>query len=189
MIFRYYEFFRNDYTLPRPAITARNGHLSDNIGHIFASMDMEVVPGTVRWIPYKTDSIIPDDRAIVWNGRVYWMRTLCDELGSWKRRGFFDDYMESTFIDLLSYLFLDVYAWDMEYCFPCVKNETSGRLDTGSIISFLEQFESDPHEPEVIDGSHSIATWSLSDMTPGWLDEPVDSNFLWEYDMEAITDE
>ena len=189
MIFRYNDFFANYYTLPRPAITARNGYLSDNIGHMCASKDVMVVPAETRWIPYKMDGITVEDRAIVWNGRVYWMETLCTELGSWKRRGFFDDRMESTFIDLLSYLFLDVYGWNTEYCFPCVKNETSGALDTGSIISFLEQFESDPHEPEVIEGSHTIDTWSLSDMTSGWLDEPVDTTFLWEFDMGAITDE
>ena len=188
MIFRYNSFYQNLAVMSPSALTARNGHLSDNRGHIIADMDMEVIPGHCRWIPYKVDPITPEDRAIIWNGRVYWMETLCTELGSWKRRGFLDDYGESVFIDLMSYLFLDVYAWDMEYCFPCVKNETRGALDTGSIISFLEQFESDEHFPESVD-SESIGTWGLSDLTPGWEDEPVDSNFLWEFDMDTMTDE
>ena len=187
MIFRYNSFFDSRAVMSPATLTARNGYLLDNEAHIIAAMDMAVIPDHDRWIPYKYDPLV-EGRGIIWGGRVYWMATMCDELGSWKRRGFLDDYGESVFIDLMSYLFLDVYAWDMTYCFPCVKNEARGGLDTGSIISFLEQFDSDPFNPEVIDDSHSIGTWSLSDMTPDWLDEPVDALFLWEFNMDEARD-
>ena len=117
------------------------------------------------------------------------MQTLCDELGSWKSRGFLDDFGESLLFDLISILFLDVCAWDREYCFPCVKNETLGALDTGSIISFLEQFDSDQFNPDIIEDSHSIGTWASSDMTPDWINVPTDSNFSWEYIMEGEEDQ
>lgn len=180
MIFRYNSFYESRAVMSPASLTARNGYLLDNEAHIIAAMDMAVIPDHDRWIPYKYDPLT-QGRGIIWGGRVYWMSVICDELGSWQRRGFLDDFGESVFVELMQALYLDVYAWDKSYCFPCVANETRGALDTGSIISFLMQFPSDPFDPEVLDDSLSVGTWTLSDVTPDWLDNDDDAGvFLWE---------
>ena len=185
MITRRNSFFESRAVGTPHAINRVGNHLVDNEGLIIATKDFAAIPPTRLWLPMKLRERDGTPRAVICNNRVYWLHVVCDDIGTWSE--WLDDFewRSDIFVDIMAALYDEEWAWNLDYEFPCLGCPFSHGLECGNMEAFLMQFASDPFEPEVIDDSSTVGTFSLTTIPSVDEDIPlILDEFAWEYDMD-----
>lgn len=156
----------NDYTV------------GDNGQFIVASVDHAMFNAETCWLPYIVEDRNGEPDGIYVQGRVYWLRQMCDMIEGWADKGLITLYQMDVLGELIKFLIHAKMGWDLNYHFPClyVPQVSEERLQIANIKTFVTQFPSDPYSV-ILDGSESVETFALTSVLSFDMDMEV---FDWE---------
>lgn len=155
----------NSFFWDEPLQDLNEDTVVDNGGFVIASKVWSLFENPeTTWVPLITDNGDLSSAGICLNGRVYWVRTICDCVQNWFDLDILEPYLAPVYVELIRMLVMGGYAWDLNYHFPALYLPLVGidGLQSANIMSFVSQFPSDPHIEEIIDTSETVNTWDLT---------------------------
>lgn len=172
----------------QPFTLHNHNTMVDNVGNLVATADHQLIPVAERWIPVVIRHPDGTPRGVHYNGRVFWMSTVCQCIDTWLDRGIITLDRHIFIGNILRTICWDNLAWDLTYHWPnvylpMVNNEV---LQAANVCGFLLQFPSDPYVFDLINDSVSLNTFddiSLSDLSQ---EEWEFTTFNWEEDDDII---
>lgn len=171
----------NSFFWAEPLQSLNEDTVVDNGGFIIASKTWSLFedPRTT-WVPNVITRDSFESSGISVNGRVYWMRSMCECVQNWVDMHVLEPHMIPVYVQLIHMLFRGGYAWSLDYHFPTlyIPLVSVNGLQSANIMSFVTQFPSDPHIEEIIVGSESVTATNLTSESSVFSDIMV--TFAWE---------
>lgn len=167
----------------RPLNLVNDHVLVDNAGVIIASRDYHIFAADARYIPLVVmNGDVP--KGIHWNGRLYYIRQMCEHIEAWRDQGVISQYQMDVLGYMINMLIYKKMAWDLNFHFPCVymPNVSRTSLQSANIVTFLDQFPSDPYLISL--DSETVTTSGMTSFLSGEIAD--DDMYDWEMLNEAI---